>query len=427
MFQGQIARTFRLGVKNLLLHPLRSLLTTLGILIGVAAVIWMLAIAEGASWEAQQKIKALGSNNILVQSRKPPDLDQQSSSFFSVSSYGLKYADADAIAATLPAVRVVVPVRAVPKAVRNGDRSMTATLYGTDPRYPEVAGLTVDEGRFLTRLDLEQTRNVAVLGAGLAKELYPLESPVGKPLRVGTESFRVVGVLADTGGSGNDASSSISASGVLVPLTAQRSWFGELTVKQSQGSREMELVQLHEIAVQIQGEGEELESNVLGTAAALRALMKKLHTKVDYEIQVPLEQLYVAKEQARIWQFVLGFIASMSLVVAGIGIMNVMLATVTERTREIGIRRALGAKRRHIVAQFLVETVVLSCAGGLAGVVLGVLGPGVVEWLLDKKTIVEPVFAVLAFTVSAGIGIVFGLYPAWRAAQMDPVEALRHE
>ena len=188
------------------------------------------------------------------------------------------------------------------------------------------------------------------------------------------------------------------------------------------GSRDMEEVDLHEIVVEVNQ-----PQNVPVVSAAVREMLDRFHKQHDYEVVVPLELLARAEETKRIFNIVLGSIAGISLLVGGIGIMNVMLATVTERTREIGIRRALGAKRKHIVSQFLVETVCLSVGGGLIGVALGLAIPLAVEHFAGMVTIVTPGAPVLAFTISAGVGVLFGIYPAWRAANMDPVEALRHE
>ncbi len=181
-------------------------------------------------------------------------------------------------------------------------------------------------------------------------------------------------------------------------------------------------VQLHEIIAEVDS-----DENVPFVAAACRAMLVREHNDKDYEVMVPLELLMRARETQRIFSIVLASIAGISLLVGGIGIMNVMLATVTERTREIGIRRALGARRRHIVTQFLVETTVLSGCGGAAGVAVGLLIPWIIERTADLETQVSPISAILAFGISVGIGVIFGLYPAWRAAHMDPVEALRHE
>ena len=210
---------------------------------------------------------------------------------------------------------------------------------------------------------------------------------------------------------------------VFIPLETGRKWYGDLQVKMRKGSRDMEEVQLHEMIVEVDS-----PENVPVVAAAAREMLARNHkSQKDYEVVVPLEQLMLAERTKRIFNIVLGSIASISLLVGGIGIMNVMLATVTERTREIGIRRALGAKRRHIVTQFLVETVVLSVGGGLVGVAPGLLIPVIAENTAKMRTIITPAAPVLAFLISAGVGVIFGIYPAWRAANMDPVEALRHE
>ncbi len=423
MHRGSMIRTIRLGFKSLMLHKLRSALTMLGILFGVSSVIAMLSIGEGASYEAQERIKALGSNNIILESRKPPDQNtQQEQSAWTAQEYGLTYQDAELIADTLPAVKVVIPIREIPKRVRYSETIVPTIVLGTVPGYSEVTGVQLKEGRFLTRIDLQRKRNVAVIGSEIARKLFRLTNPIDKNIRIGKEIFRVIGQLAEPERGNTGKSADRMRQGIFVPLTAAISFFGELIVKTSAGSREMERVQLHRIKVQVLGNEE-----VLGTGAAIRKIMADQHKKKDFAVIVPLELLRQAEDTKRIFNIVLGSIAGISLLVGGIGIMNVMLATVTERTREIGIRRALGAKQRHIIAQFLVETVVLSCMGGILGILLGITIPAVVEWYSNITTIVSPTFPILAFGISAGVGILFGLYPAWRAAQMDPVEALRHE
>jgi putative ABC transport system permease protein len=280
------------------------------------------------------------------------------------------------------------------------------------------------QGRFLSAADEQSDASVCVLGYEVARFLFPFEPALGKRVKLGADYFEVVGVLwprVPIGSISTDPS--VEAGGeVFLPLSTARSRFGERQAKIRSGSMEIEEVQLHQIVV-----GVDRPENVPFVAEACREMLKRNHGKKDYEVIVPLELLLRAEETKRIFNIVLGSIAGISLLVGGIGIMNVMLATVTERTREIGIRRALGAKQRHIVTQFLVETVVLSGCGGVAGVVLGLTIPKLVEHFADLRTIVRPEAPVLAFGISVGIGIVFGLYPAWRAATMDPVEALRHE
>ena len=219
--------------------------------------------------------------------------------------------------------------------------------------------------------------------------------------------------------SGTDAK---SPTRIYIPLTTARSRFGDTTMKFSSGGREFEKVLLHQATVKIGH-----EENVLETAEAIRTLLKRFHKKQDFELIVPLELLNQAKRTKRIFNIVLGSIAAISLLVGGIGIMNIMLASVTERTREIGIRRALGAKKRDIIVQFLAETVLLSASGGVLGVLLGVGLPIVVSYFTKMRTSVTPWSLALAFGISAAVGIIFGLYPAQRAADLDPIEALRHE
>ncbi len=416
-------RAVRLGCSSLLLHKLRSLLTTLGVLFGVSSVIAMLAIGEGASVHAQEQIRLLGSQNVILRSVKPQD-DPVSNQQVRVISYGLTRDDLARVRDTFPGVKRVVPVRELPEEVRYRDRSLNPRVRATIPEYIDVTGRVVHEGRFLSETDQRTIANVCVLGYEVSRYLFPFESPLGQRVKIGADYFEVVGVLLPRVHFGDDAPrAGLEATGeVFIPLATGEKWFGDVLVRVRSGSREMEEVQLHEIVTEV-----DEPQNVLLVASAARTMLERQHKQRDYEVVVPLEQLLRAEETKRIFNIVLGSIAGISLLVGGIGIMNVMLATVTERTREIGIRRALGAKRHHIVSQFLVETVVLSVGGGLAGIALGLLIPTIVEHYADMPTIVTFQAPLLAFGISAGIGIVFGLYPAWRAAMMDPVEALRHE
>jgi putative ABC transport system permease protein len=296
-------------------------------------------------------------------------------------------------------------------------------VLATLPVYREVTGRVVAEGRFLTDADMANTANVCVLSDEVSRYLFPFTPSLGREVKVGGDYYTVVGTLLSRVRSKDDSGAAgVRQAEIFIPLETGRRWYGNMQVKLRAGSREMEEVELHEIVVEAQdAEGVPL------VASACREMLARNHQQEDYEMIVPLELLLRAEETKRIFNIVLGSIASISLLVGGIGIMNVMLATVTERTREIGIRRALGAKRRHIVMQFLVETVVLSVGGGLLGVALGLLIPVIVEHAADMRTIVTPSAPLLAFLISAGVGVVFGLYPAARAARMDPVEALRHE
>ncbi len=416
-------RTIRLGVKSLLLHKLRSALTTLGILIGVAAVVAMLAIGEGASFEAQQQIKAMGSTNILIRSKKPPAEEEDAQgNRWTPDFYGLTYQDHVRIASTLaPVLEEVVPVRYTDKEIRVGTRWYNGVLLGTTTTYLPVMGMRLREGRWVTDYDLRQHTNVAVLGATVAEELFRHENPVGRTIKTSGERFKVVGVLQKLGRRSGSVGRSVDDC-IYIPIETSKDWFGEINRKGGAGAFEIEGVQLHELKVKLKD-----QEHVLDAARVIRSILRRSHDEDDYDITVPLELLREAEAVKRRFQLLLFFIASISLIVGGIGIMNVMLATVTERTREIGIRRALGAKQRHIVAQFLVETVVLSAFGGALGVMTGLLATGVARWHWEVHPIPHWQHSAMAFAISAVVGIVAGLYPAWRAAHMDPVEALRHE
>ena len=419
-----LKRAIRLGVGSLLLHKLRSLLTTLGVLFGVASVIAMLAVGEGASEEAQEQIRQLGSQNVILRSVKPPE-EKVSNQTSRVIAYGLKYRDHERIAETYPGVARAVAVYDVGEEVRFEDRASRPRIRAVPPAYFEVTGRMLYDGRFLGAQDEAGVNAVCVLSFEVARYLFPFRSSVGERIKVGADYFDVVGELvprgALTGGGAGLAAGEVGGE-VYIPHSTGIKWFGGLQVVQRSGSREMTEVELHEIVVEV-----ETAEEVPMVAAACRTMLDRFHDQKDYEVLVPLELLMRAEETKRIFNIVLGSIAGISLLVGGIGIMNVMLATVTERTREIGIRRALGAKRRHIVTQFLVETIVLSAGGGLAGVVIGLAIPLAVQHFADLNTVVTPGAPLLAFGISVGVGIVFGLYPAWRAANMDPVEALRHE
>ena len=427
--------TIKLGFKNLLLHKLRSLLTVLGVILGVGSVISMLAIGEGSKKEALERIRQLGANNVIIRSVKPgqngaPEDDSATSASqtqTNVLEYGLKHTDYDRLLATLPTIRQAVPIALVVSDAQHDEhRIANARILGTTPEYLNVKKLRLLRGRFLTHVDGIRTANVAVLASGVASRLFAYQDPVGRDVLLGSDVYRVIGVLARQG-SGNATPGGVGQQDfnddIYVPLSCAQRRFGELQAIQSAGSRSYVSTQLNEITLTVSD-----ARNVSQTAAMSRKLLLKSHPDADdFEIQVPLELLHQAEQEKRIWNLVLGCIAGISLLVGGIGIMNIMLASVTERTREIGIRRALGARRSSITFQFLVETIILSSVGGVLGVMVGVSIPLVVSRFAKMETVVSMWSVLLAFGISVGIGIVFGIYPARRAAMMDPIEALRHE
>ncbi|MEK6239092.1 MAG: ABC transporter permease [Planctomycetales bacterium] len=425
-------RTIQLSVKSLLLHKLRSLLTMLGVILGVGSVIAMLAIGEGSKREALERIRELGAANVIIRSVKP---DQQNSEeegskeqkSSRVMDYGLRYKDLDRLTAALPTILRAVPIKLVRKRAQAAHRAVPhARILGTTPGYLDVKNLQVRRGRFLTEPDLAKGSNVVVLSAGAAKKLFNFEDPLGKPLKLGPMVFRVVGVLWSQA-SGNAVPGAVGGQDfnkdIYIPLSAARNRFGELKILVTAGSFNFERNQLSEITLTVAD-----ENFVSQTAAMARKLLESSHPKgADIEVQVPLELLHQVEEEKRIWNLVLGSIAGISLLVGGIGIMNIMLATVTERTREIGIRRALGARRIDVTIQFLVESVVLSSTGGVLGIVFGVGVPVAVTYFSEIESHLQWWPMLLTFSISVGIGVLFGVYPARRAALMDPIEALRHE
>ncbi|MDA1045176.1 MAG: ABC transporter permease [Verrucomicrobia bacterium] len=422
MSRVRIVRNVRLGVKNLMLHKLRSMLTMLGVVFGVGSVIAMLSVGEGASQEALQQIRKLGSHNIIIDSQKPPDSAQASGTRSFMNIYGLLFEDVRRITETIPTVKRSVPVKVVEKEARLGARRLEIRIVGTSSAWFDLVKRRIIAGRALTRHDEASRSNVVVLTEYGARRLLATESTIGQSVRLGGDVFEVVGIVASESGSSGGMQTPDRETDAYVPLAVARERFGDVFVKRASGSYLRERVELHHIIVEV----DSLE-NVESTARAIDAVLKRFHSQEDYRISVPLALLRQAEATKRMFNIVLGSIAAISLLVGGIGIMNIMLASVTERTREIGIRRAIGAKRRQIVGQFLIETVVLSMTGGLIGVGVGLLIPRLISLFTGLATVV-PLYSIgLSLGISMGVGILFGIYPAMRAARLDPIAALRHE
>ncbi len=424
---GRIWRSLKLGMKSLLLHKLRSGLTVLGIVFGVAAVIAMLAVGEGSSREQQERLQALGATNIIVRSVKPTEETQAAGGRPSrILNYGLKYDDYDRLMATIPTIKKALPIREIRKEIRRLHYAIEGRVVGTTADYAEFNHLEIDRGRFLTEADNEHYENYAVLAQETALQLFPYEDPIGESVKLGSDYYTVIGVTkmrASSAGIGGSLAAQDFNKDAYIPLNTCKLRFGERILDNRSGQMSAEETQLSQITVQVHD-----ISEVQPTDPVIRQIINPYHLKKDVDFTVPLELLLEAQRMARQWSIVLGSIAAISLLVGGIGIMNIMLATVTERTREIGIRRALGAKRRDITEQFVIESSVLSGVGGVLGVALGILIPIVIKYVTtDMKPIITTNSVLIAFCISVGVGIVFGLYPAMRAARMDPIEALRHE
>jgi putative ABC transport system permease protein len=432
------AESFVLGIKNLRLHKLRSLLTALGIIFGVAAVIIMVAIGEGTKRAAMQQMEQLGAQNILVRSVRPPESTEASSRQQRVMEYGLKRADLARLE-TIPGLKAIVPLRDTEQRVTRGDIRVSANAIGTTPGIFEVINLNLDRGAFFDQLQYERGEAVCVIGALAAKQLFPYQDPLGEQIQIGTGGMSVViltiiGVLEPTGlRAGSEGAAMMQRDldlDVYFPLTLARSAFGDAIIRRSMGSFERKQIELSEVWLQT-----ERRDQVERIAAVAQNVVESARSGViDVEVKAPIQILRNAERLNRMFNFVMVGIASFSLIVGGIGIMNIMLASVTERTREIGIRRALGAKRKHITLQFLIETTVISLTGGLIGIVLGTTVATVLPIIVEQftsgqsyPTAITNWSVIGSFVVSGMIGIGFGLYPAVMAARMNPIEALRHE
>ncbi|MDO3379913.1 ABC transporter permease [Geoalkalibacter halelectricus] len=422
MRELKIIRNIRLGIKNLILNGLRSLLTMLGMVFGVGSVIAMLSVGEGASQEALEQIRRLGSENILITSVKPVEEETSPQVRILMSMYGLTYDDEKRIRETFDTVRTTVPVKTVRQEARLGSRAMETRLMGVTPEWFDLVQRPLIGGRYLSYQDEENRAAAIVVTETVARNLLPLEHPLGSFLQIGGEVFEVVGIVQSLGEQTSGVQAPDRQNDIYLPLSTARERYGDMTVRRSAGSFMRERVELHQVIVQIDS-----IDNVEKTAHAIEEMLERFHAKKDYRIDVPLALLRQAEATKRTFNIVLGSIAGISLLVGGIGIMNIMLASVTERTREIGIRRAIGAKRRQIVGQFLIETVVLSCAGGLVGIGVGLLIPQLITYFAGLTTVVTLGSLLLSVIISFSVGIVFGLYPAVRAARLDPIEALRHE
>ncbi|MEO1614753.1 MAG: ABC transporter permease [Planctomycetota bacterium] len=438
---AQFFQTVDLGIKSLLVQKLRAGLAALGIFIGTATVIWLVAMGEGVSYRAQQQILELGAKNVIVRTVQPNSGDEEANS--RVKTYGLLRADYRRIVENIPNIRRAIPMRELKFELRLDDRTADAKLVGCVEEYLELNRLKIARGRWLSPRD--RGKKVIVLADETAKRLFPFENPIGRAIWVGSEFYTVIGQTKDRtasaaiGGSLDSRDYNLDA---YIPLQTLRQRVGDLVMKRVGGGRGFnftgEDVELSQITVEV-NRIEEVDE----TAQIIETLLRKFHEKQDYAVVVPRELLRQAERTRTMFNVLLVVIAGISLLVGGIGIMNIMLATVTERTREIGVRRALGATRSDIIGQFLIETVVLTAGGGLAGVLFG-LSVGPVFRMIKRliKTLspeslppivdsLEPRIAmwsvVLSLGISLGVGVLFGVYPARKAAYLDPIEALRHE
>ncbi|MDQ2800272.1 MAG: ABC transporter permease [Armatimonadota bacterium] len=396
-----------MAVRGLTANKLRALLTMLGVIIGVGAVIIAIAIGQGSRAAVAASLQRLGTNVLTV---LPGQQRSGGISFGFGSNVTLKLPDADAILKGCPSVLHVSPQVNKNAQVKYADKNTSTTINGTGEFYPLISNHPIREGRYINADDIKSLRRVAVLGSDTATTLFGSQSPVGKTIRVAGQSFQVVGLLQSKGGQGfrnpDDA--------VYVPVTtAMRRLFGMQNVQN----------------ITCQARSDALMSRAQDE---IEAVVRRLHRLSDSQAddfiifnQADLAQAQNAQQDT--FSSLITYLAIVSLVVGGIGIMNIMLVSVTERTREIGVRKAIGAKRRDILTQFLLEAVLLSLTGGLLGVGMGIGGAQLIQAQNGWTIVIAPQTVLLAFSFSAVVGVFFGFYPAFKASNLNPIEALRYE
>ncbi|HOJ18723.1 MAG: FtsX-like permease family protein [Ignavibacteriales bacterium] len=428
--------SFKIGLNGLRANIMRTGLTMLGIIFGVAAVISMLSIGEGAKQETLQQIELLGTNNIIINKKAVENTGTSSKASYSL---GLTTKDLEAIKAIAPDIQIITPVRESKHGVMYKSNLSQNVITGTSTGYPMTFNSKLVEGTFFKEYHQELRANVCVIGSGVKERLFKYESPLNKKIKIGEMWFSIIGVVAPK---------SVSSAGsqsfgirnfnedIYIPLNTMLYKFtkvevdpnfvvrGNVTITNEDDIiRQSDRVSLDQIIVKVD------KSERLKEIAALTGrILDRRHFGVkDYEIVLPEQLLEQKQKTQRIFNIVMGAIAGISLLVGGIGIMNIMLANILERTREIGVRRAVGATMNDILLQFLSEAVTISVLGGVLGILVGFILTAAISTYAEWNTIVSPISVILAFTVSVATGIVFGIYPAKKAADKNPIESLRYE
>ena len=412
-----LAEECQQGLQNLLVYKLRTLLTMLGMVFGVAAVVTMVSIGAGAQREVMAYIEDLGVRNLIVEAREAND--QQALTTIRRTSPGLTFQDLRMLKASVPGLvhstarKRFIPTKMLPKPARD-----VPVVYGIDTTYQAISHLRIGSGRFFTEEEMIRAAPVCVLGAGARENLFGTSDPIGAHVKVAEQWFKVIGVLesqiavtTDVGGMPAQDRNNI----VFVPTASA---LLRLEDNYSRFKDEIDGIYL----------GLDASTSPVAAADVVRSVLEATHRGAsDYALLVPAELLAEQERTRRVFDIVMVALASISLLVGGIGIMNIMLASVVERTREIGVRRAVGARYRDIMRQFLIETMMICFTGGLVGLVCGIALSKAVAVLAGWSTVITATSVLLAFTVSVTVGLVFGLYPARRAARLDPVVALHNE
>lgn len=396
-------------------HKFRSFLTILGIIFGTASVIAMVAIGEGAKKQAIAKYQDLGISNIIVRDKDLSDeeLEQMRLKF----SKGLSLDDARAIKEIIPGVVSVAPQTEIKLEAKSGDKSSNATVIGITPEILHILNYQTEKGEFINQDHYDRQLKVCVLGATTAKEIFGYENPVERMVKLGDQWFEIIGVMETkalfTETVGELASRDLN-NDIYIPLSTFMKRLAKLNPLESD---------IRQLTVQLDNSKDLVESSVI-----IRNILNRHHfNNEDFSIIVPFELMKQEERESRIYNILLASIAAISLIVGGIGIMNIMLASILERTREIGIRRAVGGRKSDIMGQFLTEAVVLSVTGGIIGVFLGVFLSLGITWTTEITTSVTLYSIVIAFGFSMLVGITFGYLPAKRAANLKPIDSIRRE
>jgi putative ABC transport system permease protein len=411
----QIEENIRVAIYGLRDHKFRSFLTMLGIIFGTASVITMISIGEGAKKQAMAKYQDLGVSNIIIRDKDLTDADLEVARM--KFSQGLTLDDTKAITEIVPGVKGIAPQSETKLEAMYGDKSSKATIIGVTPEVINILNYRMDKGIFIDTDHYNRDLKVCVLGANIARELFSYEDPLGKNIKLGDQWFEVAGVLQTkalfTETVGELAARDLN-NDVYIPLTTFVKRIPKTNILTSE---------LKQVTVKLDG-----SERLIETAAVIRSIMSRRHFNTDdFSIIIPYELMEQEKKESRIYNLLLASIAAISLIVGGIGIMNIMLASVMERTQEIGIRRAIGGKRSDIMGQFVTEAMSMSLTGGLIGVFLGIVLSLGIALVTDVQTSLTLYSIFIAFSFSVVVGITFGYLPAKRAADLRPIESIRHE
>ncbi|MCF8266485.1 MAG: ABC transporter permease [Ignavibacteriales bacterium] len=423
-----------IGIAALKSNKTRTFLTALGIIFGVGAVISMLSIGEGARRETLEQIELLGTNNIIINKKSIPETGSASKPSFSP---GLNIKDAISIAEQNPFVEYVIPQNTADVRVTRKSQIVQLKITGTSVNYSDAFNLRVTSGSYFTKSHVENYSNVCVLGSDVAGRLFRFESAVNKQIKINDLWFTVTGVFEKkkTGADAGKAGSAIRDynNEIVIPITTfsakiDISERGRETISPfffiiEGGQPAKDRAAVERITIKVKK-----DYSIAATAKLTQKILKRKHYGADdFEIIIPEALLEQKQKTQRIFNVVMGAIAGISLLVGGIGIMNIMLANILERTKEIGIRRAIGATRSNIMDQFLSEAIIISVTGGLTGIIVGFVLTSLISTYAGWRTVITPFSIILAFFVSAGVGMIFGIYPAKKAANKDPIESLRYE